>query len=158
MARSARPIIPPLAIRAVKVAAAHSPCVREPPAYSGFMATSTAAPPAAARISRPSGAAGRSARAVGIPQAPVTAKAGLVTQRPAAPGSVRVLTVLASQLKEVGCSAVAAVHPPTTAMKAAAAEMMPHQGTEPGVSGQSSETVMATSMLPRVAFEYGHTW
>jgi len=23
--------------------------------------------------------------------------------------------------------------------------------------GQSSETVMATSMLPRVAFEYGHT-
>jgi hypothetical protein len=28
----------------------------------------------------------------------------------------------------------------------------------PRVSGQSSETVMVTSMLPRVAFEYGHTW
>jgi hypothetical protein len=35
------------------------------------------------------------------------------------------------------------------------------EGSWPGsrpVSGQSSETVMVTSMLPRVAFEYGHTW
>src|ERR1700722_2940842 len=76
------------------------------------------------------GAAGLSARAVAIPQAPVTANAAIVTQRSAAPGSVRVLTVLASQLKDEGCSAAATAHPPTKATKAAAAEIRPHQGTE----------------------------
>ena len=96
------------------------------------MATSTAAPPAAARISRPAGAAGRSARAVAIPQAPLTANAVIVTQRSAAPGSVRVLTVLASQLKDEGCSAVAAVHPPTKATKAAGRDDAPPSHGAPG--------------------------
>ena len=84
------------------------------------------------------------------------------------------LTVLASQSEDEGCSAMATVYPPAKATTAAAAEIMSHQGTEPpvagrrspgqrarvtpGGSGQSSETVMVTSMLPRVAFEYGHTW
>src|ERR1700722_5251454 len=166
MARSARPVIPPLvisstryqvssaskaptpaaetagrsphgtevprrhaptgqAIRAVKAAVAHSPWAREPPACSGFTATSRAAAPAAARISRPAGAAGRSARAVAMPQAPVTANAAIVTQRSAPPSSVRALPALGSQLKDEGCSAVAAVHPPTRATKAAGRDDAP---------------------------------
>jgi hypothetical protein len=44
-------------------------------------------------------------------------------------------------------------HPRTVSALAGAAG-----GSHPRVSGQSSETVMVTSMLPRVAFEYGHTW
>src|ERR1700685_79475 len=101
------------AVRAVKVTPAHSPCVGEPPTCSGFAATSTLTAPAAARISRPGIAAGRSASAVAITQAPVTANAAVITQGSAASRSVRVLTVLASQLKEGGCSAVATVYPPT---------------------------------------------
>src|ERR1700744_5691617 len=171
MARSARPVIPPLlisstryqasrasraptptaeaagrsphgtevprrhaptgqAIRAVKGGAAPSPGAAGPPACPGFAGTSTAAAPAAARISRPASAAGRSARAVATPQAPVTANAATVTQRSATPGSVRVLTVLASQLKDEGCRAAASVRPPTKATKAAAAVIRPHQGTK----------------------------
>ena len=87
---------------AVKVTAAHSPCAGEPPTCSGCAATSTLAAPAAARISRPGIAAGRSASAVAISQAPVTANAAVITQGSAACRSVRVLTVLASQLKEGG--------------------------------------------------------
>jgi hypothetical protein len=44
--------------------------------------------------------------------------------------------VLASQLKDEGCSAVATVHPPTKATKATAAEIRPHQGTQlPAATG-----------------------
>ena len=60
-----------------------------------------------------------------MPQAPVTANAAIVTQRSATPASVSALTLLASQLKDEGCSAVATVHPPTKPTKATPAEIRP---------------------------------
>jgi hypothetical protein len=138
------------AIRAMKVTPAHNPCVGEPPTCSGYAATSTPAAPAAARISRPGIAAGRSASAVAISHAPVTANAAVITHGSAASRTVRALTVLASQLKEGGCRAVATVHPPTRNTKAAAADNTPHQGTErpAATAGETRAASLAGACLP----------
>jgi hypothetical protein len=138
------------AIRAMKVTPAHSPCAGEPPTCSGFAATSTLAAPAAARISRPGIAARRSASAVAISQAPVTAKLVVITHGSAASRSVRVLTVLASQLKEGGCRAVATAHPPTRITSAAAADSTPHQGTgrPAATAGENRAASLPSGCLP----------
>jgi hypothetical protein len=138
------------AIKAMKVTPAHSPCTGEPPTCSGFAATSTLAAPAAARISRPGIAAGRSASAVAISHAPVTANAAVITHGSAASRSVRVLTVLASQLKEGGCRTVATVHPPTRKTRAAAAETTPHQGTRipAATAGNNRAASLPRACLP----------
>src|ERR1700733_6512418 len=139
------------AIRAVKVTPAHSPCAGEPPTCSGFAATSTLAAPAAARISRPGIAAGRSAIAVAISHAPVTANAAVITHGSTASRSVRVLTVLASQLNEGGCRAVATAHPPTRNTRAAAAESTPHQGTgRHAATGDNRAASVPSACLPAV--------
>ena len=140
------------AIMAMKATPAHSPCIGEPPTCSGFAATSTLAAPAAARISRPGIAAGRSVSAVIISHAPVTANAAVITHGSAASRSVRVLMVLATQLKEGGRRAVATVNPPTRNTRAAEAESTPHQGTRcPAVTaGENRAASLPGACLPAV--------
>ena len=79
------------------------------------------AAPATASSTRPGIAADRSAKAVATRQAPVTANADVSTHGSTAPRSARALTVVAVQLKDAGCRAVATQQPPTRNANAAPA-------------------------------------
>ncbi len=120
---------PGQATRVAEPAIAQTACASEPPACSGFAATSMPAMPPAIKISRPGEAAGRSASPVMTSKPPTTAKVSVITHRSAAPTAARALTVPAAASKEPGCSAAATVHPANSSTGAAADETTPHHGT-----------------------------
>ena len=117
------------ATRAAKPTPAQNAWLSEPPACSGFAATSTPAAPPTIRISRPGGPAGRSASPVMTSQAPANANASVITHRSAAPTAARALTVPLAASKDRGCSRAATVPPATSSSGAAADETTPHHGT-----------------------------
>lgn len=115
--------------KATKTIAAQIPCTSEPPACSGFTATSMPATPAAASISLPAAAAGRRARPVNTTQPLTTRNVTVINHGSAARDSARALTGSTTELKEDGCSLAAAVQPPISSTGAATADTTPHQGT-----------------------------
>jgi hypothetical protein len=104
-------------------------CDSEPPACSGFAATSSPATAPVTSGSRPSAPAGLSATPVMTSQPPIRTNVSVITHRAAAPTAASALTESVTWSKGGCCNRAASIQPPTSSTGAAADETTPYHGT-----------------------------